>query len=67
MADATKCLSDAAKAVVDRTVSRLQNALTPEQFAGLRQLAARGQFFDVEALAGLADLSAQSNEAGHGN
>jgi hypothetical protein len=67
MADATNCLSDAAKSVVDRTMTRLQDTLTQEQVAGLKQLASNGQLFDVEALVTLADLSNQPSEATHGN
>lgn len=67
MTDATHCLSDAAKAVIERTMTRLQGTLTKEQMAGLRQLASNGQLFDVEALVTLADFVDQSGEAIHGN
>lgn len=67
MPDASSCLSDAAKSVVDRTIIRLQDSLTQEQVAAMKQLAVEGQFFDVEALGTLADLSTESSEATHGN
>ena len=67
MDDATSCLSDAAKSVVDRTIIRLQDSLTQEQVAAMKQLTADGQFFDVEALVALADLTTQMSEASHGN
>lgn len=67
MADATNCLSDAAKAVVDRTMTRLQDTLTQDQLAGLKQLASNGQLFDVEALLTLADFTDQPSEATYEN
>lgn len=58
-------LSDAAKSVVDRTIAGLQPVFTQDQMTGLRQLAANGRFFDVEALMCLADVT--SSEATNGN
>jgi hypothetical protein len=67
MADTSSCLSDAAKSVIERTITRLQGAITDEQIVAMRELVAEGQFFDVEALVALADVTTQSSEATHGN
>ena len=67
MADTSSCLSDAAKSVIERTITRLQGTVTEDQVAAMRQLAAEGRFFDVEALVSLADMTTQSSEASHGN
>ncbi len=67
MADTSSCLSDAAKSVIDRTITRLQGSVTDEQIVAMKKLSAEGQFFDVEALVSLADLTTQLSEATHGN
>lgn len=67
MAEKSSCLSDAAKSVIERTITRLQGTITEEQVAAIRQLAAEGRFFDAEALVTLADKTTQSSEASHGN
>ena len=65
--DGKNCLSDAAKSVIDRTIIRLQDSLTQEQVAAIKQLADEGRCFDVESLVTLADLTNEMNEVSHGN
>lgn len=67
MPNTSDCLSDAAKSVVQKTLTRLKDDLSPSQLAALEGFALNGTFFDVEALGAFADQPTLSSEAAHGN
>ena len=67
MNDPTSRLSDAAKAVAEGTIARLQSSLSQLQLAALRELASTGRLFDVESLVALEELAAPSTESNHGD